>query len=263
MNKMRQNIFIIGILAIGAAVFFFCRSESYGEQKTDSGIKILLDQFPAGSIIAVSSKMENSLPLQTVAFPNLAEATETNIREALKTQGVTHVLLTSQDIYPHLAIYNDSVSLIETDEGYVTLRYASRRPINPANMVKEPDDQLSAIYLCVDKTPIHFGNNLQNEIKIVGVVCEFFGKEEILRRPPKEIYFKDRCVLMKDKTCPYTVFINMPSDNPFDWAPICVQSELRNSLAIKFFLLDEPSKSFKLVCSIADKDKHIKVWKIK
>lgn len=263
MNTTKRNIFVIGILAIGAAVFFFSQSESYSEEKTGSEKEVLLNRLPDSSIIAVSSRWKNTLPLRTVSFTDLAAATETNIRATLKAQGVTHLLLTSQDVYPHLSIYSDSVSLVETDEGHVTFRYTSRSPLSRTAILKAPDNQLSSIYLGVDRTPIHFENNLQDKIKIISVVCEFLSEDEVLRLPAKEIYFKNMQFLTLEKTCPYTVFIDRTSENPFEWTIICIQPALRNSLAVKFYLLDEPSKFFALAYSFTAKDEHIKIWRLK
>lgn len=263
MNTTKRDHFVIGILAIGAAVFVFCQSDSYSKEKTASEKEMLLNQLPDSSIIAVSSGWKSTVALQTVSFSDLARATETDIRAELMTQGVTHLLLTSQDVYPHLSIYSNSVSLVETDEECVTFRYASRNPLIQTAMLKGSDNQLSGIYLVMEKIPIHFEGNLQDPIKVISVVCEFLDKDEILRLPPKEIYFKDRQFLTVEKTCPYTVFVDGISDNPFDWTLICVQPALRNSLAIKFYLLDEPSEFFALVHSFTAKDEHIKIWKFK
>ena len=263
METTKRNVFVIGILAIGVAVFFLCQPESYSQEKTASKKEVLLNQLPDSSIIAVSSRWKNTDPLRTVSFTDLATATETNIRGVLIAQGVTHLLLTSQDVYPHLSIYSDSVSLVETDEGQVTFRYASRSPLSQTAMLKGPDNQLSSIYLGVDKTPIYFENNLQDKIKIISIVCEFLGKDEILRLPPKEIYLKDKQFLTVGKTCPYAVFIDRTSDNPFEWTLICVQPDLQNSLAIKFYLLDTPSEFFNLVYSSRVKEEYIKIWKLK
>lgn len=260
MNTTKRDHFVIGILAI---VFLFCQFESYSKEKTAPEKDMLLNQLPDGSIIAVSSRWKNTTTLITVPFPDLARSSETNIRALLKLQGVTHLLLTSQDVYPHLSIYSDSVSLVETDEGCTTFRYASRNPLSQTAMLKGPDNQLSGIYLVVGKTPIHFEGNLQSPIKVISVICEFLDKDEILRLPPKEIYFKDRQFLTVERTCPYTVFVDGTGDNPFDWTLICVQPVLRNSLAIKFYLLDEPSEFFTLVHSFTAKDEHIKIWKFK
>ena len=263
MNRTKRKALIAGSLTILVAVFFLCQLESYSQQKTESEKGVLLNQLPDGSVIAVSSRWKNTVPLRTVSFSDLARATETDVRTALMAQGVTHLLLTSQDVYPYLSIYSDSVSLVETDEGCVTFRYASLNPLSQTAMLKGPDNQLSGIYLVVEKTPIHFEGNLQDNIKIISVVCEFLDKDEILRLPPKEIYFKDRQFRTVEKTCPYTVFVDGTSDNPFDWTLICVQPALRNSLAIKFYLLDEPSELFALVHSFTAKDEHIKIWKFK
>ena len=224
---------------------------------------MLLNRLPDSSVIAVSSRWKNKVALRTVSFTDLATVTETNIRASLKAQGVTHLLLTSHDVYRHLSIYSDSISLVETDEGCVTLRYASQSPLSHTAVLKVADNQLSSIYLVVEKTPIHFEGNLQDKIKIRSVVCEFLSKDNILRLSPKEIYFKDKQFLTVGQTCPYTVFIDRTSDNPFEWTLICVQPDLRNSLAIKFYLLDAPSEFFMLVHSFTVKDEHIKIWKLK
>lgn len=263
MNTTKRNILRIGILSIGAVVCFFSQYESYSQEKTAAETEMSFNQLPDSSIVAVSPRWKNAIPLQTVFFTDLAKATETDIRAPLKAQGVTHLLLTSRDVYPHLSIYNDSVSLVETDEGCVAFRYTSRNPLSQTAVLKRPDNQLSGVYLGVDSIPIHFGNNLQDKIKIISVVCEFLGKDEILRLPPKEIYLKDKQFRTVGKTCPYTVCIDRTSDNPFEWTPICVQPALRNSLAIKFYLLDDPSEFFTLVYSSIAKDEHIKIWKLK
>ena len=213
MNTTKRDHFVIGILAIGAIVFLFCQPESYSKEKTESKKEVLLNQLPDGSIIAVSSRWKNTTTLTTVPFPDLARSSETDIRAVLRPQGVTHLLLTSQDVYPHLSIYSDSVSLVETDEGCTTFRYASRNPLSQTAMLKGPDNQLSGIYLVMEKTPIHFKENLQDNIKIISVVCEFLDKDEILRLPPKEIYFKDRQFLAVEKTCPYTVEVKKLTNN--------------------------------------------------
>ena len=263
MNRTQRKSFVVGSLTVLSVVFFLGQLESHSEQKTTREIEVLLNQLPDSSVVAVSSKWKNATPLTTVPFPDLARSSETSIRAALRAQGVTHLLLTSQDVYPHLSIYSDSVSLVETDEGCVTFRYASQNPLSQTAMLKAPDIQLSSIYLGVDKIPIHFKNSLQGKIKIISVVCEFLGQDEVLRLPPKEIYFKDMRFLTVEKTCPYTVFIDRTSDNPFEWIPICIQPALRNSLAIKFYLLNEPSEFFTLVYSATPKDEHIKIWRLK
>lgn len=190
MNSTKRKALVAGSLTILAAVFFLCQPEGYSQEKTACEMEEFLNQLPKGSVIAVSSRWKNTIPLQTVPFSDLARATETNIRAVLKAQGVTHLLLTSQDVYPHISVYGDSVSLVETDEGHVTFRYASRWPLSQTAMLKASDNQLSGIYLGVDKTPMHLGNNLQDNLKIISVVCEFLGEDEILRLPPKEIFFK-------------------------------------------------------------------------
>lgn len=263
MNRTKRISLVAGSLTILAAVFFHCQLENYSQQKTAAKTEALLNQLPDSSLIAVSVRWKNTVALRTVSFPNLATATETNIRTTLIAQGVTHLLLTNRDVYPHLSIYSDSVSLVETDAGCVTLRYASQSPLSHTAVLKGADTQLCSIYLGVDRIPIHFGNNLHEKIKIRSVVCEFLGEDEILRLPPKEIYLKDEQFLTVGHTCPYTVFIHGTSDNPFEWTPICIQSDLRNSLAIKFYLLDEPSEFFTLVYSSRTKDEHIKIWELK
>ena len=263
MNRIKRKALVGGVLTLLVAVFCCYPSKGYSEQKTGSQKRVLFNQLLDGKVIAVSSRWKNAFPLRTVSFPDLATATETEIRPALLAQGVTHLLLTSQDVYPHLSIYSDSVSLVETDQGHITFRYASRRPLSQTAMLKGADNYLSGIYLAVDKTPIHLENKVREKIKITGVVCEFLSTDDILRLPPKEVYFKGCQFLMGEKTCPYTVVIDRTGDTPFEWIPICIQPALRNSLAIEFYVLDEPSEFFTLVYTFRIKDEHIKIWKLK
>lgn len=261
MKKMKQILYLIPALAI--AVFLLSQPQGNIQQKTEHKTDVLLNQLPQGSVVAVYAGWKNATALKTVPFSDLIGSSESDILSACKAQGVTHLLLTNRDIYPHISIYGDSVSLVETDEGRVVFRYASQSPLTQTPMLKESDNQLSGIYLSVDETLNHLGHSLQADIKITNVVCEFLSESETLRLPPKEIFFKDTRFFKEENTCPYTVFIDRTNDNPFDWTLICVQSTLRNSAAIKRYLLDEPSEYFKLVYAFKDVGNYIKVWKIK
>ena len=261
MNKTKQIVLVA--LALVASTFSLSQLDSHSQQTTARETEVLLNQLPQGSIVAVSSRWKNTTALTTVPFSNLAGSSEFDLHSAFKAQGVTHLLLTGLDIYPHVSIYGDSISLVETDEGRVVFRYASQNPLTQTSMLKESDNQLSSIYLGVDETLSHLGHSFQADIKIANVVCEFLSESETLRLPPKEIFFKNTRFLKKKDTCPYTIFIDRTNDNPFDWTLICVQLTLRNSLAIKLYLLEESSEFFAPMYAFKDKDRYIKVWKLK
>ncbi|RKU30002.1 hypothetical protein C6499_07220 [Candidatus Poribacteria bacterium] len=261
MNTTKQIVLVA--LALVATVSSLNQFNSHSEQKTEYETNALLNQLPQDSVIAISSNSEHTTALPTVPFSDLARLSETDICAAFKTQGVTHLLLTSRDIYSHVSIYGDSISLVETDEGRVVFRYASQKPLMQTSMLKKSDNQLSSIYVSVDETLKHLKHSSLANIKITNVVCEFLSENETLRLPPKEIFFKDIQLFKEENTCPYTIFIDIPNENPFDWTLICVSSILRNSLAIKLYLLDEPSEFFKLVHAFKNKNEYIKVWKLK
>ena len=223
-----------------------------GQQKKHRESRDEFIQLPHGSLVALSTEGEG-IPGATVSFPFLAQSSEAVLLPTFKAHGVTHLLLTSRDIYLHLTIYGDSVSFVETEDGFAAYRYASQNPESKTSLLTAADERLSGIYLAVDDA----SNQLTN------VVCEFLSENETLRLPPKEIFFKGQSFRNKTGTCPYILFINADSANPFDWTIVCVPANLRNAIAIKLYLLDESSEFFVPLHAFNREETYIKVWQVK
>lgn len=233
-------------------------------QKTSNETDPLLNNLPPDSVIAVSAAWKGATALTTIPFAGLPTFSDLDDYVMLKKQNVTHLLLTSRDIYSLVAIYGDSVSIVETDKGTTVLRYASRSHLPQTITLKESYTLPSSIYLGTDETPQYLENSsTNNDIKITHIVCEFISENETSRLSPQETFFKNTQYLKEENTCPYTVFINTTGNNPLAWTLICVQATLRSSVAIKLYLLDTPSEYFAPVHNYQDNDSYIRVWKLK
>ena len=114
---------------------------------------------------------------------------------------------------------------------------------------------LSGIYLAVDES---------NKCQLLSVIMEFQYEERVLRFPPQEIYFRKQMIHNKGTVVPGTIMIHTESEDPFEWQILYLSPTARNSLAIRFYLLDEPSEFFvPIPTSVPPMGQFAKVWKIK
>ena len=253
-------------LVIVLAVLFSRRVQVPKQQKTAHEAKLEtrelvnnLNRFLLpGSTVAISHRSEgmshNMGLYTTVSFFKLERFGESEILPMLKKQGITHLLITSSDVYTLLFLYGDLVTRVKTDKGYIAFRYGLQTPLSETTIVTRPNNRLSGIYIVISET----SNQLTK------VVCELLSQNETKRLLPQEIFFNGQRILNNWKTLPYTVLIDCPSENPFEWSIVCVPPELRNSIGIKLFLLDEPSEHFAAVTSLQIlPDTLVKVWKVK
>ena len=240
------------VLIILVAIFLFSQSQDRSHQKIEGETEKLLNQLPQGSMTVISTEWEE-VHGKTVHFPDLARLSEIDVLSVFKKHEITHLLLTSADIYPYLSIYGDSVSFVKTDENLGVFRYASQNPEINTNMLTEENNQLSSIYLVVGE-PL---------TQLTSIICEFLSEDQIQRLPPEEIFFNKQSFVNEGLTCPYVIFIDSTSDNPFNWTLVCVPQSLRDSIGIRFYLLDEPSESFVSFNSFYIGDKYVKLWEVK
>lgn len=204
--------------------------------------------------------------------------TEREALEFLKAHHATHLMLTARDIYilpevsyvgSHpsgdrqisLSVYGSFVQRVESDTGTIAFRYGTLYPVTapevrlllPAN---EPESWiLSGIYLAVDES---------SHSQLQSVVLEFQYGERVLRFPPQEIYFRKHLIHHGGTVVPCTIMIHAKSGNPFEWDVLYLSPTARNSLAVRLYLLDEPSEFFAPVFTFASlKGQLVKVWEIK
>ena len=204
--------------------------------------------------------------------------TEREALKFLKAHQATHLMLTNRDIYllPEasyvgsnsslnrqisLPVYGSLVQHVESDTGTTAFRYGTLNPVfTPEVIALLTEDaskfwMLGGIYLAVDES---------NNSHLQSAIVEFQHEARVLRFPPQEIYFRKHLIHNEGKVAPCTILIDAKSDNPFEWVILYLSPIARNSLAVRLYLLDEPSKFFLPIYSSADpKGQFIKVWQIK
>lgn len=146
----KEGLSVLLTLLATVGILIWGNLPGTGQQKKQRESRDEFIQLPHGSLVAISSEGEG-IPGDTVSFPFLAQSSESVLLPTFKERGVTHLLLTSRDIYPHVSIYGDSVSFVETEEGFAAYRYASQNPESKTSLLTEPDNRLSGIYLVVDE----------------------------------------------------------------------------------------------------------------
>lgn len=152
------------VLIIALAVFLLGRVQGLRQQTTARKVKLetreLVNQlnhlFSLGSTVAVSSewkRMSRNVDLYTaVPFLKLARLGESEILPMLKEQRITHLLLTSWDLYTLLFLYGDLVTRIKTDKGYTAFRYEVQTSLTETAFVTIPNNRPSGIYIVIGET---------------------------------------------------------------------------------------------------------------
>ena len=204
--------------------------------------------------------------------------TEREALQFLKAHQATHLMLTARDIYllPEISyigsnflqdrqislpVYGSSVQRVESDTGTIAFRYGTLQPaLVPEVNSLLPENAseswiLSGIYLAVDES---------NKGQLLSVIMEFQYEERVLRFPPQEIYFRKQMIHNKGTVVPCTILIHTESEDAFEWKILYLSPTARNSLAVRLYLLDEPSEFFvPLPTSAPRAGQFAKVWKIK
>jgi len=199
--------------------------------------------------------------------------TEYEALEFLKAHQATHLMLTARDVYilPEvsyiadrqisLQVYGSVVQRVKSDAGTVAFRYGTSNPVSVPeirSLLQENNPEtwkLIGVYLSVDGS---------SKPQLRSAIVEFQKGNQILRFPPCEIYFRRSLIYNRGKTAPGAILISAESNDPFEWSILYLSPIARNSMAVRLYLMDEPSEFFSPVYYSNDPDgQSVKVWKVK
>ena len=300
MKKHRLTIIVIIaiiLLSLVALYSYMKAKDQDGREHrflSDSEVQEVLHQLeqhiPQNAVVAASSEWNNTIKsiaksanmVNDVQSPDsfhcLLRQSEPEALTLLKKQQATHLLVTSRDIYHLLEITNrdsvmdwqtflpvygaSSVQQIKSDTGMVAFRYEALQPVLATVEInlffgkQEPGSWiLAGIYLMVDEA--------SDNPRLQSAMIEFLSGRQALRFPPREIYCQEYRIQNGGKAFPCTLLIDAKLANPFAWEILCLSPMARRNLAVRLFLIDEPSENFLPISAFdTSQGSLVKVWEI-